>query len=370
MKVVEHSYGKECEILLKDLTGIIKEITIEEKEELIRSGISYSEMISKEGIPSDEIKSIFFNMLKDSKRELAAYIGKISEEIYIAKGDNLVLVSLARAGTPYGILIKRYLKLRYNIDIKSYSVSIIRGKGIDFNALKYILKNNQHCNIQFVDGWTGKGSIIGELKKTIDEFNKEFNESVDDSLAVVADPAKLCKIYGTRDDIVVPNCCLNSTVSGLISRTVNNPDFIGEEDFHGAKYLDYLKEEDLSMYFIDEISNEFQGVIKENQYNPVEAEVAATNETLTEVAIEGYAAASAEEIRQAFKVKSINSVKLSIGESARVLLRRKGRVVLVRDLEDKNVSHIIQLAKEKNVEILKYDTGSYRCMAIIEEEAK
>ena len=168
MKVVEHSYGKECEILLKDLTGVIKEITIEEKEELIRSGISYSEMISKEGIPSDEIKSIFFNMLKDSKRELAAYIGKISEEIYIAKGDNLVLVSLARAGTPYGILIKRYLKLRYNIDIKSYSVSIIRGKGIDFNALKYILKNNQRCNIQFVDGWTGKGSIIGELKKTID----------------------------------------------------------------------------------------------------------------------------------------------------------------------------------------------------------
>ena len=124
------------------------------------------------------------------------------------------------------------------------------------------------------------------------------------------------------------------------------------------------------MYFIDEISNEFQGVIKENQYNPVEAEVAATNEILTEVAIEGYASAIAEEIRQAFKVKSINSVKLSIGESARVLLRRKGRVVLVRDLEDKNVSHIIQLAKEKNVEVLKYDTGSYRCMAIIEEEAK
>ncbi len=379
MKLVEHSYGKECEVLLNDLTGIIKEITVDEKEELIRNGISYSEIISKEDIPSDEVKSIFFSMLEDSKRQIATYVAKISEEIYNVKGKDLVLVSLARAGTPYGILMRRYLSLKYDVDIKNYSVSIIRGRGIDFNALKYILKNNYDCKIQFVDGWTGKGSIIGELKRTIDEFNKEFNEDVDNSLAVIADPARLCKIYGTREDIVLPNCCLNSTVSGLISRTVNNPNFIGKEDFHGAKHLDYLAEEDLSMYFIDKISSEFQDIIKGNQYSLVEAEgefskvedeIAITTEASAKLAIEGYAATIAEKIRQAFQVKSINSVKLSIGESARVLLRRKARVVLVRDLEDKNVYHIIQLAKEKNVEVLKYDTGSYRCMAIIEEEAK
>jgi hypothetical protein len=409
MNFVRHSYGDECEILLKDLTGIIEEITVEEKEELIRSGVNYSEFISKEDVPSESMKKIFFSMLKWSKRKIATYVVKISEAIYNEKGKDLVLVSLARAGTPYGILIKRYLKLKYNVDIKHYSISIIRGKGIDYNALKYILKNNQRGNIQFVDGWTGKGSIIGELNSNIDKFNKEFNKNVDSSLAVVADPAKLCKFYGTREDIVIPSCCLNSTVSGLISRTVHNREFIGEMDFHGAKTLDYLRSEDLSMYFIDEISNEFcselvdnyddiEGVLREdfegeeeiagNKVYGNDDEYAIDNigieskvtksrskylngcESLMEPIEKEYARTIAEEIRQTFNVKSINNIKLSIGESARVLLRRKARLVLVRDLEDKNIAHIIELAKEKGVKVVKYNTGSYRCMAIIEEEIK
>lgn len=413
MNFVRHSYGDECELLLKDLTGIIKEITVEEKEELIRSGVNYSEFISKEDVPSESMKKIFFSMLKWSKRKIATYVVKISEAIYNEKGKDLVLVSLARAGTPYGILIKRYLKLKYNVDIKHYSISIIRGKGIDYNALKYILKNNQSGNIQFVDGWTGKGSIIGELNNTIDKFNKEFNKkfnkNIDSSLAVVADPAKLCKFYGTREDIVIPNCCLNSTVSGLISRTVHNRKFIGEMDFHGAKTLDYLRSEDLSMYFIEEISNEFcselvynyddtEGVLREgfegeeeiagnkaygndDEYSidsiGIESKVTKYRskylnscESLMEPIDKEYARTIAEEIRKIFNVKNINNIKLSIGESARVLLRRKARLVLVRDLEDKNIAHIIELAKEKDVEVVKYNTGSYRCMAIIEEEIK
>ncbi|MET7778785.1 cysteine protease StiP domain-containing protein, partial [Streptomyces sp. NPDC005388] len=31
-----------------------------------------------------------------------------------------------------------------------------------------------------------------------------------------------------------PSACLNSTVSGLISRTVLRSDLVGEYDFHGA----------------------------------------------------------------------------------------------------------------------------------------
>ncbi|WP_346870717.1 cysteine protease StiP domain-containing protein, partial [Clostridium sp. UBA5119] len=74
MNFVRHSYGDECELLLKDLTGIIKEITVEEKEELIRSGVNYSEFISKEDVPSESMKKIFFSMLKWSKRKIATYV--------------------------------------------------------------------------------------------------------------------------------------------------------------------------------------------------------------------------------------------------------------------------------------------------------
>ena len=260
INLVRHSYKGDCIFLLKDLTDKIKEITIEEKEELIRSGVSYSEMISKESIPSKDIKNIFLNILNRDKKLIAYYVAKISEIIYRQKGNKLVIVSLARAGTPYGILIRKYLKLKYKVDIPHYSISIIRDKGIDSNALKYILSEHREANIQFVDGWTGKGSITKELNKSIDDFNNKNKTNIDSSLAVISDPAKLCKVCGTREDFGIATCCLNSTVSGLISRTIHNEKYIGKNDFHGAKTLYYLKDQDYSQYFIDEINNEFNKI--------------------------------------------------------------------------------------------------------------
>ena len=355
MKLVSHSYTNDCIFLLKDLTEDIKEITINEKEELIRSGVSYSEIISKEIKPSDKIKNIFLNMLKRDKRLLAHYVAKISELIYMRKGKNLVIVSLARAGTPYGILIKKYLKFKYNIDVPHYSISIIRGKGIDQNAIKYILKEHPKYEIQFVDGWTGKGSITKELEKSIAIFNKENNINIDDSLAVISDPARLCTICGTREDFGIVTCCLNSTVSGLISRTIHNEKYIGKDDFHGAKTLYYLEEEDYSQYFIEEVFKEFESV---NLYK---------EELKLEDRDKAYSINIVNKVREVYDVDNINNVKLSVGESARVLLRRDPRLVLVKDKKDKNVELIINLAKERGVNIIEYKDSNYNCISIINE---
>ena len=95
INLVKHSYNERCIFLLKDLTDKIKEITIEEKENLIRSGVSYSEMISKESIPSEDIKNIFLNILNRDKKLIAYYVAKISEIIYRKKGNKLVIVSFS-----------------------------------------------------------------------------------------------------------------------------------------------------------------------------------------------------------------------------------------------------------------------------------
>ena len=355
INLVKHSYKEDCIFLLKDLTDKIQEITIQEKEELIRSGVSYSEMISKESIPSEDIKNIFLNILNRDKRLIAYYVAKISEIIYRQKGNNLVIVSLARAGTPYGILIKRYLKLKYKVDIPHYSISIIRGKGIDANALKYILAENKKADIQFVDGWTGKGSITKELNKSIDIFNNENKTNIDNSLAVISDPAKLCKVCGTREDFGIATCCLNSTVSGLISRTIHNEKYIGKDEFHGAKTLYYLKDEDYSQYFIDEINNEF------NKIN-----IDYKNLVL-EIEDKEYSMKIVNKIRELYDVNNINNIKLSVGESARVLLRRDPRVVLVKNKSDKNIEHILKLAEEKGVKVIEYKDSDYNCISIINE---
>ena len=355
INLVKHSYNGDCIFLLKDLTDKIKEITIEEKENLIRSGVSYSEMISKESIPSEDIKNIFLNILNRDKKLIEYYVAKISEIIYRKKGNKLVIVSLARAGTPYGILIRKYLKLKYKVDIPHYSISIIRGKGIDANALKYILNKNREANIQFVDGWTGKGSITKELNKSIDDFNNKNKTNIDNSLAVISDPAKLCKVCGTREDFGIATCCLNSTVSGLISRTIHNEKYIGKDEFHGAKTLYYLKEQDCSQYFIDEINKEFNKINIDYK------------DLVLEIEDKEYSVKFVNKIRELYDVNNINNIKLSVGESARVLLRRDPRVVLVKNKADKNVEHIIKLAEEKGVKVIEYKDSDYNCISIINE---
>ena len=134
MKLVQHSYEDSCIFLLKDVTDLVQEITVEEKEALINQGVNYSEMISKEERPSSTIQSLFLTLLDMKKAELANYIAKLSEQMLAYRGHNLVVVSLARAGTPFGILVKRYLKDQYNLEVPHYSLSIIRGKGIDYRS--------------------------------------------------------------------------------------------------------------------------------------------------------------------------------------------------------------------------------------------
>ena len=352
-KLVRHSYSKEdCIFLLKDVSEFVNEVTVEEKEAFINKGESYSKIISKELSVNEDIKQMFLTLLNQESGNIARYVSIVAEKIYKNKGDKLVIVSLARAGTPFGILVKRYLETKYKKKFPHYSVSIIRGKGIDENAVKYILDNNLNCDIQFIDGWTGKGSITKELSESIKKFNSKYSTDIDSSLAVIADPARKSIVNGTRKDINIPNCCLNGTVSGLVSRTILNEEFIGKNDFHGAKTLDYLGDEDFSVYFIDKISEKFN-------FN---GEYTVNLDSVDEMYVEYVM----NNVKETLGIYDIHKVKLSIGEVSRALLRRDTKEVYIRDINNKDVKHIIILAKEKNVPIKTLEIDcDYQCIAII-----
>ncbi|MBJ8193981.1 hypothetical protein JDS79_45615, partial [Bacillus cereus] len=68
------------------------------------------------------------------------------------------------------------------------------------------------------------------------EMNADYGLRLNDDLAVLADPGRCSETFGTREDYLIPSACLNSTVSGLMSRTVLRDDLIGPDDFHGAKF--------------------------------------------------------------------------------------------------------------------------------------
>lgn len=355
------SYKEEdCTFLLKNLNGLLKEQNNEEREKMIQSGTHYSEMLPIEYIPTKEYVQLFHKGLKESAKDIATYVGLVSELILKRKGKNVILVSLARAGTPIGILIRRYIKFRYGIDAPHYSISIIRGKGIDENALCYMIDKHKSNNIQFIDGWTGKGMINNVLEEACEKFGNKYGVELDKELAVLADPSKCVKIFGTREDFLIPSACLNSTVSGLMSRTVLKDTLIKDTDFHGAKYYERFKDDDVSNYYIDYIASKFEKIddkILEEHfdlYNSLKT-TGVINQGIKEI----------KGIQQDFDISNINMIKPGVGETTRVLLRRIPWKILVDDLENPNLKHVIMLAQNRKVPVEVYKKMTYSCCGII-----
>ncbi|MBU3130031.1 cysteine protease StiP family protein [Clostridium tagluense] len=354
--------------LLKDISNLIVEQDNEFRENAIQSGIHYSEMLPIEYTPSKEYMDIFYNTLEGSKIKLASLVSVLSHKIIEARGKNIVLVSLARAGTPIGILIKRYIQFKYDITIPHYSISIIRDKGIDKNALAHILQNHPCAEIQFIDGWTGKGVIQHTLTKACKEIYKEFNINLNPNLAVLSDPAHCTLIYGTREDFLIPSACLNSTVSGLVSRTVLNDNYISSDDFHGTKFYSELKSSDVSNFYIDEICNCFNK-IDENYLSELLTSQ-NTSEIAADIEFNGEhlnckGLRDIESIKNKFNIDNINLIKPGIGETTRVLLRRIPWKILVDSFDNPNLLHIFKLAEEKHIPVEIYSDMCYSSCGII-----
>lgn len=345
------SYSKEDVILLlKDITGLVKPQPTEERERLIQSGKHYSEMLPIEYVPTAKYMEVYYEALDNYSKPVANAVSVLSDKIINNKGKDVVLVSLARAGIPIGILVKRYIEFKYNIDVPHYSISIIRGRGIDDNAMKYLLEKHKPQQLLFVDGWIGKGAILNELKKDIAAY-----EGVSADIAVVADPANVTKLFGTHNDILIPSSCLNSTVSGLISRTFLRDDIIGKNDFHGAVYYGELKDSDLSYDFIEAIEKHFVLNVPSDD----------------KVIVEGKGIDEVKSIARHFDIDDINLIKPGIGEATRVLLRRIPWKVLIdeRYKNDPQLGHLVRLAEEKRVPVEYYPLKHYKCCGIIKKIA-
>jgi hypothetical protein len=344
----------DCIFLLKNINGLVEEKDNFQREEAIQSGIHYSAMLPVEYSPRQEYMNLFFAALSESAQTIASHVATVSEKIIAKKGKDVVLVSLARAGTPLGVLIKRYLKQKYGINRPHYSISIIRDIGIDENALLYILGRHGE-NVQFIDGWTGKGVIAKSLQKACLEFNEKYQVHLDDNLAVLSDPGFCASIFGTRDDYLVPSACLNSTVSGLVSRTFYRKDIIGADDFHGAKYYSQFSGIDVSARFVDTVSGSFTAA---------KPDLTLLN---TDYDCDCSGAAQVEKIKRDFAISDTNKVKPGVGETTRVLLRRIPWKILIKGGMEKYLKHVLLLARDREIPIEIYNDMNYSCCGLIKD---
>lgn len=336
-------------VLLKDITGAVTPLSTKEREERIQKGTPYSEMLPIEYVPSKQYLDTFYTALERYAPITARAVASVAQRIWNDKKGKVTLVSLARAGTPIGILIKRYLLNKYGVEVPHYTISIIRGVGIDKNAMQYILNRHSAESVQFVDGWTGKGAIQNQLTEAMRGY-----KGVSDGLAVLSDPAGISEKCGTYEDFLIASSCLNSTVSGLLSRTFYRKDIISGQDFHGAVFYSELKNDDLTYCFIEKVQKHFT-------YN---------EDVFDEAPPKNVGIKEAERIRDEFKLSSINLVKPSIGEATRVLLRRLPWKILVHSLTDnEHLGHLYRLAEEKGVEVVEYPLKNYKACGLIKDLA-
>lgn len=349
---------KDVTFLLKEISAEVVEQDNDVREKAIQSGVHYSEMLPIEYEPTEEYINIFYKSLETFSEKLALAVAVTAEKIIKKRGEDIVLVSLARAGTPAGVLLKKYLQHAGSIEVAHYSISIIRGKGIDENALKYILNKHPYSAIQFLDGWTGKGAITKELDEALALFEKRYGsfEGLCSELAVLADPGHCSTLYGTREDFLIPNACLNSTISGLLSRTVLRDDIIGDKDFHGVKYYKNLEHKDLSNYYIETITRFYDKVLEEAK------KIASSHDDTEEPKWLGIK--DVKKIQDDFDIENIHFVKPGIGETTRVLLRRIPWKILINK-DSENLEHVLQLAAEKNIPVEAYPLEAYHCCGIV-----
>ncbi|GAB3655635.1 hypothetical protein GCM10028832_39540 [Streptomyces sparsus] len=348
----------ECGWLLQDLSDVRLEAPTEEREEAIQSGgAHYAESLPVEYQPSAEYQQLFHDALADSARRIAHAVGTVTETVLTEHtrrpGSRPVLVSLARAGTPVGVLMRRWAQHRHGLDLPHYAVSIVRGRGIDTAAMRWLAAHHDPADVVFVDGWTGKGAITRELTDALAPF-----PGFDPSLAVLADPGGCVRTFGTREDFLIPSACLNSTVSGLVSRTVLRADLVGPDDFHGAKFYRELAGSDLSHHFLDTVSEHFPAVTDE-------ATAAAEHLLTTDRSPTWEGWRAVERISEEYGIGDVNLVKPGVGETTRVLLRRVPWRILARRGAGRDLDHVRLLAAQRGVPVEETDDLPYSCVGLI-----
>lgn len=335
------SYRADQTIFLLDRLEL-PDTPIEEKERLVQSGRRhYSELITRERAPDPGYEELFRALTARYKRRLASELKTLA---LLVAGDcrgEITLVSLARAGTPVGALLRRALELEGR-PARHYSISIVLERGIDEAALEHLLgrEGRDPGSLRFVDGWTAKGAIGRELRRAIAGWNRRPDRPrLDPALHVVMDLCGQAQAAATLEDYAIPCGVLNATVSGLVSRSIL-PAGRRPGAFHGCIFHPELAARDLTQWFYQQVAAELPSCL------PAPAPAAGALRERRESA-----AAFALRTMARYRLDQADRIKPGVAEATRALLRRLPERLVVRDPAAADVAHLLMLARQRKVEV-------------------
>ncbi|RMS86748.1 cysteine protease StiP family protein [Pseudomonas savastanoi] len=327
--------------------------SVAEKERLIQTHQKhYSEMISEESPPSAAHKALYERALSQNGLRMADDVQALAQALdRECTGAEIVLVSFVRAGLPLGVLLRRAL-IDLHREAHHYGISIVRDRGIDKVALEAIILAHGAQNIVFVDGWTGKGAISGEIRRSLagdTRFPKEPR------LVVLADPCGSAWLAASAEDWVIPSGILGATVSGLVSRSIWPTD----GGLHGCVVYEQLQGHDVTQSFIEHI---------DSQRRQNSSTLTLTPWTLTQRAgLKDAATQVVDRLAERFDITNFNRIKPGIAEATRAVMRRVPDHVLVRNRADSDVQLLLHLTEKAGIPVEEVGDvlGPYRAVTII-----
>ena len=333
----------------------VADVPVSQKEALIQSGQRhYSDMLTLEGAPSAMHEQLYIEALEQGKVRAATDIANLAytlQQIFQPSVNNerpLVLVSLVRAGLPIGVLLQRALAdadSSHFLPSIHYGISIIRDRGLDPVALQMILDRHPDSPIVFVDGWTGKGAIYQELARSLEIFSDPSDSHFANifhqgkgviPLLTLADPAGVAWLAASIDDWLIPSGLLNSTVSGLISRSLYTEPALG---LHRSIFYDNLIEQDHSLAFIDCIDATRRTLSTPLKCLPTYKRPRyQTADLIDKLAAE-------------YNISNRNRIKPTIAEATRAILRRDPECILLASAEHPDTILLRHLCAQRHIPI-------------------
>lgn len=358
----------------------VADVPVSQKEALIQSGQRhYSDMLTLEHAPTAMHEQLYQQALAQGTTRTATDIANLAYTLHhifqqtVSTERPLILVSLVRAGLPIGVLLQRALldnersdpNSSYALPSVHYGISIIRDRGLDPVALQMILDAHPDSAIVFVDGWTGKGAIYQELARSLDVFSNPnhpnfaniFHQGKDViPLLTLADPAGVAWLAASEEDWLIPSGLLNSTVSGLISRSLYTEPQSG---LHRSVFYDNLVAVDHSLAFVDHIDSTRRALSTPPQYlQTFKQPRYQTADLIDTLAID-------------YDIGNRNRIKPTIAEATRAILRRDPECILLATADHPDTILLRHLCSERdiNITVLGAKILPYQAITLIKQRA-
>lgn len=348
----------------------LEPMPVEMRERAIAAGRHYSEMIGTEDAPSLGRLRIFRDAFAANGRLLAAALLALAcrlrdsarqDACRTGSDGQLVIASIARAGTPVGAILGRWLRERHpELATVHYSLSVIRDRGIDEAALSMVLGSHPASSIRFVDGWTGKGTIARELRHSVESLGIP---GLDGGLWVPLDVCGAARQASTSQDFLLPHAILGGTVSGLVSRSVLPADAVGTRRLHRCVELRHLARYDLTRWYLRSMLALMREVDANGRPTP-SGDWSPSIASGRRADLQSFVKRTHEE----FRIRDVNRLKLGIGETVRVLLRRRPGLVMVDSTaRPQDRALVNRLALLRGIEPMITHGSPFAATAIIEE---